>query len=108
MVQIVVHGERRGGKYPASRFLRHHLFEFIGHGQRRERQGELTCGAFIPVAKAGLVDLFKTFQARAVQRGALKSGVEQGAAPEGQLSHVITQLQRIIEQQQRALDITVG
>ncbi|MNC53831.1 hypothetical protein D3C75_1032740 [compost metagenome] len=58
VMQIVVHRQRRGGKNPAARFLCHHLFELIGHGQRRQGEGEMAGVAFVPIAVARLVKLF--------------------------------------------------
>ena len=107
MVQIVIHRQGCRGKDPASRFLRHHLFKFIGHGQRRKRQGEVARGAFIPVAVPWLVDFFQPFQPSAVQRGAFEGGIQQCGATKRQLRDVITEFKGIVEQQQRALDVFV-
>ena len=79
-MQIVVHRQRRRGKDPAPRLLRHHLFKLLGHGQRRQRESKVARGTLIPVAVARLVDLFQPLQAPAIEGGALKSGVEQRRA----------------------------
>lgn len=101
MTKIVVNRQRRGGKNPAPRFLRHHLFEFFGHGQRRQRQSKVAGSAFVPVAEARLVDLFQSLEPRTIDRRAFKGGIQQRRTPQRQFCHVIAQLQRIIEQQQR-------
>ncbi|MNZ88736.1 hypothetical protein D3C78_1076340 [compost metagenome] len=106
-MEIVIHRQRGGGENPAARFLGHHFFEFICHGQRRQGERELASSAFVPVAKPGLVGLFQAFQTRAIERGAFKCRIQQGAAAKRQFRHVIAQLQRVIEQQQRALNIAV-
>ena len=77
VVQIVIDRQRGRGKDPGAGLLRHHLFEFISNGQRRERQGEVARGTFVPVAIARLVDLFQPLQPPTVERGALESGVQQ-------------------------------
>ncbi len=94
-------------KIQPSGLLRHHLFEFIRHRQRRQRQGKVARGAFVPVAVPRLINLFQPFEPPAIQRGALEGGVQQRRAAERQLRHVVAQFQRIIQQQQRALDIVV-
>ncbi len=54
VMQIVVHRQRRRGKDPAPRLLRHHLFKLLGHGQRRQRESKVARGTLIPVAVARL------------------------------------------------------
>jgi ABC-type Fe2+-enterobactin transport system substrate-binding protein len=64
-------------------------------------------GALIPVAEARLVNLFQPLQPPAIERGALKGGIQQRRAAQRQFCHVVAEFERIIEQQQRALNVFV-
>lgn len=64
-------------------------------------------GALIPVTVARLIDLFQPLQAPAIKGGALKGGIEQRRAPQREFGDVVTQFKRIIEQQQRPLNVAV-
>ncbi len=63
--------------------------------------------AFIPVAEARLVDLFQSLEPRTIDRRAFKGGIQQRRTTQRQFGDVIAQLQRIIEQQQRPLNVAV-
>lgn len=105
MTQLVIDRQRGRGKDPAARLVVQHFAEPIGHRQRRQRQHEVARVAFIPIAVARLRHRFQPLKPRAVQRGAFKGSVQQRRTPQRQLHHVITQLQRVIEQQQSALHV---
>ena len=57
-MKVIVYRQRRGSKNPAAWLLFHHFFEFIRHRKRRQREGEMAGGAFIPVAEAVYVPAF--------------------------------------------------
>ncbi|QUI98061.1 hypothetical protein KCP76_21465 [Salmonella enterica subsp. enterica serovar Weltevreden] len=58
VVKIIIYRQRgRGNQLPASF---HHL-EFVRHGERRQRRGEMARGALIPVAVSRLIDPFAAF-----------------------------------------------
>ena len=107
MVQVVIHRQGCRREDPTARLLRHHLFKFIRHRQRRERQGKVARSALVPVAVTRLVNLFQPFEPPAIERGAFEGRVQQRGTAERQFRHVIAELKRIIKQQQRALDVFV-
>lgn len=70
-------------------------------------EGKVARSALVPVAVTRLVNLFQPFQPPAIERGAFEGRVEQRGAAERQFRHVVAELKRVIEQQQRALDVFV-
>ena len=88
--------------------MRHHLFKFIRHRQRGQRQGEGAGSTLIPIAKSRLAGLFQPLQAATIKGCPLKGGIKQRRAAQRQLCHVVTEFERIIKQQQRALNVVVS